>query len=67
MQLRDWLSWWFAEEKKRRDKVTALEICGFASKIEISLGFYWARVTGLNVIDSPGEETMKKPNGIRFG
>ena len=40
---------------------------GFASKIEISLGFYWTRVTGLNVIDSPGEETVKKPNGIRSG
>ena len=38
---------------------------GFASKIEISLGFYWARMMGLNVIDSPGKETVKKPNGIR--
>ena len=40
---------------------------GFASKIGISLGFYWTRVTGLNVIDSPGEEAVKKYNGIRFG
>ena len=67
MRCRDWLSWWFAEEKQRRDKVTASEISGFASKIGISLGFYWARVTGLNVIDSPGEEVVKKYNGIRFG
>ena len=66
MWRQDWLSWWFAEEKQRRDKVTASEISGFASKIGISLGFYWARVTGLNVIDSPGEENVKKPNGIRF-
>ena len=67
MQLRDWLSWWFAEEKQKRDKVTASEISVFASKIGISLGFYLAKVTGLNVIDSPEEETVKKPNGIRFG
>ena len=39
----------------------------FASKIGISLGFYWTRVTGLNVIDSLGEETVKRPNGTRFG
>ena len=67
MRCRDGLIWRFAEEKQRRDKVTASEIGGFASKIGISLGFYWARVTGLNVIDSPGKETVKKPNGIRFG
>ena len=67
MRRRDGLSWWFAEEKQRRDKVTDLEISGFASKIGILHGFYWARVTGLNVIDSPGEEVVKKYNGIRFG
>ena len=67
MRCRDWLSWWFAEEKQRRDKVTASKMGGFASKIEISLGFYWARATGLNVIDSSGEEAVKKYNGIRFG
>lgn len=67
MRRRDGLSWWFAEEKQRRDKVTASEISSFASNIGISLGFYWARVTGLNVIDSPGEEVVKKYNGIRFG
>ena len=67
MRRRDWLSWWVAEEKQRRDKVIALELSAFVSKIGISLGFYWARVTGLNVIDSPGKETAKKPNGIRFG
>ena len=66
MRRRDGLSWWFAEEKQRRDKVTASKMGGFASKIEISLGFYWAIVTGLNVIDAPGKEPVKKPNGIRF-
>ena len=66
MWRQDWLSRWFAEEKQKRDKVTASEISGFASNIGISLGFYLARVTGLNVIDSPGEENVKKPNGIRF-
>jgi len=67
MRRRDWLRWWFTEENQRRDKVTASKMGDFASKIEISLGFYWARVTGLNVIDSPGEEAVKKYNGIRFG
>ena len=66
MRRRYWLSWWFAEEKERKDKVTDSEISGFASKIEIPLGFYWAIVTGLNVINAPGEENVKKPNGIRF-
>ena len=56
----------FTKKNLDGDKVTASEMGGFASKIGISLGFYWVRVTGLNVIDSPGEETVKKPNGIRF-
>ena len=57
----------FTKKSLGGDKVTASEKGGFASKIEISLGFYWTRVTGLNVIDSPGEETVKKPDGIRSG
>ena len=64
MRRRDWLSWWFAEGNQRRDKVTASEINGFASKTGISLGFYWARVTGLNAIDSPEQETVKKPRPV---
>ena len=40
MWRRGWVSWWFAEENQRRDKVTASEMGCFASKIEILLGFY---------------------------
>lgn len=48
-----------------RDKVTASKMGGFASKNEISLGYYRARTTGLNVTGSPGNKNVKKPNGIR--
>ena len=65
--LRRWNTGRFTKKNLDGDKVTASEMGGFASKIGISLGFYWARVTGLNVIDSPGEEAVKKYNGIRFG
>ena len=65
--LRGWNNGRFRKKSLGGDKVTASKMGGFASKTGFSLGWRKGRATGLNVIDSSGEETVKKPNGLRFG
>ena len=57
----------FTKKSLGGDKVTASEKDGFASKSGFLLRWCRARVAGLNVTGSPGEEMVKKPNGIRSG
>ena len=57
----------FTKKSLGGDKVTASEKGGFASKTAFLLRWRRAKVTGLNVTGSSGEENVKKPNGIRSG
>ena len=56
----------FTKQSLARDKVTASETSGFASKTAFLLRWRSASVTGLNVTGSSGDEIVKKPNGIRY-